>query len=212
MCVKGIRMSRNFSSNMSNYQDAEHTSNEVFFQRMPEDKYEYNEHYIIIDSKDRDRSKFPNPNNYTIQFNNGIDGNIEEQFKNIVSIQLVDAILPDAVTSAVPYLTLDIPELKPSYAGSNNHLSNIFALLLPETKGTPFARCKFVSPVLNKFRTPLSSLNKLTIHMKNSDGEFYSFGTDAAPGSPAILSLQNQLIFKVVTREQDYKILEPVLV
>jgi hypothetical protein len=204
-------MSSIFNTNMADYQDAKHKSNEVFFERMPEDKYEYKEHYVIIDSKDRDRTKFPNPNNYTIQFNNGTDGNIEEQFKNIVSIQLVDAIVPDAVTTDVPYLTLDIPELKSSYAGTNNHLSNTFALLLPESRGTPYARCKFVSPALNKYRTPISSLNKLTIQIKNSDGSFYSFGTDATPPTDPIVTLQSQLIFKFVTRDPDYKVLEPIL-
>ena len=43
----------------------------IFFKRMPEEQYEYKEEFIIIDSRDRDRSIYPNPNNYTVQFNNG---------------------------------------------------------------------------------------------------------------------------------------------
>ena len=209
-----INIMQLFGSNLSDYKFKKFKKNrvnDVFFKRMKEDKYEYKEHYVFIDSRNRDRTKFPSPNNYTVQFNNGDDGNIREQFKNIVSIQLVDAIIPDAVASLVPYLTLDIPELRPSYAGTNSHLSNTFGILLPETTGTPFARCKFVSPVLNKYRTPRASLNKLSLKFKNSDGSLYMFGTDTPPPIQPDITLQNQLIFKIITRTSDYKVLEPIL-
>jgi hypothetical protein len=176
-----------------------------------EEKYDYKEQYIVIDSRDRDRTIYPNPNNYTIQFNNGNDGNITEQFRNIISIQLVDCIIPDAVTSAQPYITLDIPELYPTHAGTNNHLSNTFAILMPEKKGTPFARCKFVSPALNIFKIPISSFNKMTFQFKGYDGTLYNFGSDTSPPTAPDISIQNQLFFKIVTRERDFKKLEPML-
>lgn len=203
-------MSQIFNTNIANFQKPD-KQQKLFFERMSEEQYEYKEHYVIIDSRDRDRTKYPNPNEYTVQFNNGVDGNIEEQFRNIVSIELIDAIVPDAVTGLEPYLTLDIPELNSSYAGTNNHLSNTFAVLEPETKGTPFARCKFVCPSLNKYRTPLASLNKLTIQFKNYAGALYNFGTDTTPPTVPDITIQNQLMFKLVTRNPDYKILEPIL-
>ena len=203
-------MSRIFNTDISTFHDA-NKKQDVFFKRMPEEQYEYKEHYLVIDSRDRDRTKYPNPREYTIQFNNGDNGNVQEQFKNIVSVQLIDATVPDAVTGLEPYLTLDIPELRPSYAGTNDHLSNTFAILEPETKGTPFARCKFVSPALNKYRTPISSLNKLTIQFKDYKGTPYVFGTDATPPTVPTVGLQNMLVFKIVTRESDYKMLEPIL-
>ena len=86
-------MSQIFNTSVANFQKATSKKETLFFERMPEDKYEYEEHYIIIDSRDRDRTIYPNPQEYTVQFNNGKDGHVEEQFKNIVSIQLIDAIL-----------------------------------------------------------------------------------------------------------------------
>jgi hypothetical protein len=198
---------------MSNIQDYQNPREEqkLFFNRMPEEKYEYKEHYLVIDSRDRDRTIFPNPNNYTIQFDNGVDGNIMEKFRNIVSIQLVDGHVPNAVTASDPYITLDIPELHSTYAGTNNHLSNTFALLNPETKGTAFARFKLVAPGINKFRTPIASLNKLTFQFKDYNGDFYDFGTDATPPAVPTIGLNNSLIFKLTTRERDFKLLDPIL-
>lgn len=199
-----------FNNNIQDYQNPKQEQ-KLFFNRMPEEKYEYREHYLMIDSRDRDRNIYPNPNNYTIQFDNGIDGNIQEKFRNIVSIQLVDGHVPDAVTASQPYITLDIPELHSTYAGTNNHLSNTFAVLIPETKGTAFARFKLVSPAINKFRTPIASLNKLTFQFKNYDGAFYDFGTDTTPPTALTIGIQNSLLLKIVTRERDFKLLDPVL-
>lgn len=199
-----------FNSNMNDYQNPKHEQ-KLFFNNMPEEKYEYKEHYLIVDSRARDRSIFPNANNFTIKFDDGNDGHVMEKFRNIVSIQLIDGHLPNAVTAAVPYLTLDIPELHPTYAGNNNHLSNTFAILNPESKGTAFARLKLVVPGINKFRTPIAQLNKLTFQIKDYDGDFYNLGTDTTPPSVVLDSVNYTLMFKLVTKEPDFKLLEPVL-
>jgi len=200
-----------FNNNINDYQNPK-AEQKLFFNRMPEEKYSYREHYLIVDSRDRDRTVFPNPNNYTIKFDNGNTGNVQESFNNIVSIQLIDSIMPDAVADAAPYIILDIPELPSStYAGTNEHLSNTFAVLMPEKKGTGFARSKFVMPALNQYKTPIASLNKLTFQYKNYDGTFYNFGADSVPPTAPTIGLQNQLMFKIVTRERDFKILEPIL-
>ena len=140
-----------------------------------------------------------------------IDGNVRERFLNIISIELVDAIVPSDTADDDPYITLDIPELHSSYAGSNHYLSSTFAVLLPEKKGTPYARCKFISPAINKYRTPLASINKLTLRFKDFQGTLYDFGTDTTPPTAVDKTIQNQLIFKIVTRERDFKLLEPIL-
>ena len=204
-------MSQIFNTDINLFKNAKDKGDDNFFKRMPEDKYEYKEEYIVIDSRDRDRTKYPNPNEYVVKFNDGSDGNVTENFRNIVKISLIDAVLPVATTDALPYLTLDIPELCASYAGSNAHLSDTFALLLPEKKGTPYARCKFVAPAINTYRLPLASLNRMTLKFKDYDGTPYDFGTDTSPPTDPDVLIQNQLIFKIVTRSLDYKPLEPIL-
>ena len=199
-----------FNSNIEDYQNPKNEQ-KLFFNRMPEEKYEYKEHYLIVDSRDRNRTIYPNPNNYTIQFDNGTDGNVQERFRNIVSIEIIDGHLPDAITGAVPYLILDIPELNSTYAGTNNNLSNTFAILNPESKGTTFARLKLATPGINKYRTPIASLKKMTFQFKDFNGNFYDFGTDSIPPLSPIVGINNSLIFKIITRENDFKLLEPIL-
>lgn len=198
------------NNNIHDYQNPK-KEQDLFFNKMPEEKYEYKEHYLIIDSRDRDRTLYPNPNNFTIKFDNGNDGNVQEKFRNIVSIQLIDGHVPDAVTGAQPYLILDIPELHPTYAGTNNNLSNTFAILNPESKGTAFARFKLVTPGINKYRTPIASLNKLTFQFREYDGDLYDFGTDTTPPTAPTDSINVSLIFRIITKERDFKLLEPVL-
>lgn len=173
--------------------------------------YSQQEHYIVIDSRDRDRTAFPNTNQYTFQFNTGTQFGVQNQFRNIVSIELVDAILPSTVIGVEPYLSLVIPELKPSYSGTNDTLSNTFAILIPEETTSPFSKCEFNSPILNKFRIPIASLNKLTFEFRSGDGTLYSFGADTVSPAPPSNAVQTQLIFKLTTMESDSSLLQPLL-
>ena len=136
-------------------------------------EYSHQDHYIVIDSRDRDRVAFPNTNLYTFQFNTGTQFGVQDQFRNIVSIELVDAILPSTVVGTEPYISLVIPELKPSYSGTNDNLSNTFAILIPEESTSPFSKCEFNSHILNKFRIPIASLNKLTFEFRTGNGDLY---------------------------------------
>ena len=199
------------NNSIHDYQDPK-KEQEIFFTKMPTEKYEFKHHTLIVDSRSRDRSIFPNPNNYTIQFDNGDDGNVQEKLRNIVSIQLVDGHLPDFTSdTSNPYITLDIPELYGTYLGNNNHLSNTFAVLHIETKGTSFSRIKMQNPQTNYYKTPIAQLNKLTFQFKDYQGNFYDFGTDTTPPTDPDATKNHALIFKIITRERDFKILDPIL-
>lgn len=50
---------------------------------------------FLIDSKDRDRNSFPDPNNYTITFS--------EPFRNVIGIEIVDASIPRTMYSVDIY-------------------------------------------------------------------------------------------------------------
>lgn len=204
-------MSRIFNTNVGNFQKAD-KNDKLFFKRMSEEKYSYNHtKYLVVDSRDRDRTKFPNVNNYTIQFNNGDDGNVSEQFRNVTQIELTHCILPTAVATDEPFLTLEIPELKPTLSGTNDNIDRSFATLIPEPKSATYAHCKNSYTFINQYNTPISSLNKLTFQFRRADGTLYDFGTDTSPPTAVDKAIQNQLFFKITCREPDFKPLEPIL-
>lgn len=191
-------------------------------------EHEYTQHNLIIDSSLRSTNtlnghlrSYPNPNNYSVYFDVANDGDVTESFRNVVSIQLVDGHLPASVldgtntnegTLAYPYLTLSIPELFPTYAGNNQSLSNMFAVLNPEAKGgAPYARLKTVTAAMNYYKYPIAKLDKMTIQIKKPNGDMYNFGTDGT--GPANLLINHSLIFKIITKTKKDRshIAEPII-
>ena len=71
------------------------------------------ERCIIIDSRDRDRAKWPNTNEFQIKIR-GSDqdvGVVDYECRNIRSIELMKAVVPSNAisgTTGVPYLILEI--------------------------------------------------------------------------------------------------------
>ncbi len=163
------------------------------------------QHPIIIDSRDRDRSIFPNTNEFVVKFDNNGDGNIPQNYRNIQSIELIQAILPQTVlnsTTGVPYITLEIDEVRDTIQGTNTHLRNAFAFLSPQdVYGTKHLSCKFYRPAIRYFDAPLSSLNKFTIQLRHPDGSLYDFGTDTASGNAVNEDVQTMFYFVIHTIE-----------
>ena len=97
---------------------------------------------IILDSKDRDKTKFSNPAEFAIDFGkNSADGGnsciIDTVYGNIESIELLNVTILDTTsvvgttynTASLPYIILEIPELGDNYNGTNNELKSAFAIL-----------------------------------------------------------------------------------
>lgn len=136
---------------------------------------------VVIDSRDRNLSQFPNKNNFAFHFNpsDTFEGAaLFERYHNIASIRLVECIVPD-FSGSQPYLTLVIPELDETLSGTNDTLSKAFTVLLPDrifsgmvhcrTDGMPF--CK------KQWNPPKGSFSKWTLSFFNPDGTAHSFGS-----------------------------------
>ena len=163
------------------------------------------ENPIIIDSRDRDRELYPDTNNYVVKFDNNEDGNISRNYRNIHSIELVQAILPQAVlnaTTGVPYINLEIEEIRDSFQGTNTALRNSFAFLSPQdVYGSNYLSCKFYRSAKRVFDPPLGSLNKFTIELRHPDGTLYDFGSDNPAGSAVDETVQTMFYFVINTLE-----------
>ncbi len=163
------------------------------------------ENAIIIDSRNRDRTLFPDTNRFVVKFDNNQDGNIPQNYRNIESIHLIQAILPQTVlngTTGVPYITLEIDEIRDTVQGTNTTLRNAFAFLSPQdVYGNNYLSCKFYRPAVRTFNAPLGSLNKFTIELRHPDGSLYNFGDDNPDGSPVNEKVQTMFYFVINTIE-----------
>ncbi len=116
---------------------------------------------IGVDSRHRDITKFPNPSQYTVYFDN--------IFQNVVSVSLVFAVYEKTGTEL--YVNLHIEEMSPNLISNSNHVSGSFCQLpmttTLNTYDTSMYKCT------KQFEKPLAKLSKLTIKFINSNGDLY---------------------------------------
>lgn len=168
----------------------------------PDLQYEEKIHYLTISSKDRDVVAYPNVNNYSIKFPN--------EFKNIHSIELIQAIIPDQNdVQDEPYLLLQVDEIQDVMVSNDKNISNAFAILQlasPTRSGTFIQIDRRIHEYTVKYYdTPKAYLSKMSITILDSEGNPFDFGTDTP--SPPNKSFQNTFIFKIVTLEKQRRVL-----
>tara|TARA_Y100000991_G_scaffold213503_1_gene199337 strand:- start:1415 stop:2761 length:1347 start_codon:yes stop_codon:yes gene_type:complete len=145
------------------------------------------EYYVTIDSNDRDKEKWKDPNNYQIIFGPTSDsgkniGYINQIFNNVQSVELIEAIIPRKTKNGtnydtLPYILLEIPELGSVYQGTNDFLRKTFSQLVFDNVVGNYRYCSFSNKKkINKFFNPRIALNRLTIQFLKPNGEFYNFG------------------------------------
>ena len=185
----------------NNYDNVWSKENNTQLSLKNESSIEYEEytHYVTVSSRDRDRSAYTNVNRYCIT--------LQQEFRNVYSVELVQAILPAKNNSeAEPYLLLDIDELSDVMISSDKHISDSFAILqptVPTTSGGFMQIDKRIHENTIKFyKTPKASLAKLTVSIKDCDGVLFNFGTDTLIPNSLDKSLQNTFVFKIVTLEK----------
>lgn len=148
--------------------------------------------YLVINSRSRDVAKYPLPNNYSVD--------LGKEYKNIHSMELIQAIVPDknSVTSE-PYLLLSIQEIRNVMHSPDSQVADSFAFLQmapPTTTGGFIQIDKRVHEhVKIIFDTPKSSLSRISIKITDSEGNLFDFG-----GSGSLVKdYQNTFVFKIVT-------------
>jgi hypothetical protein len=162
---------------------------------------------IIIDSRDRDRSYFPNSNKFCVYFNpeqSHTGAALFQNFKNIYSVRLVEAVLPSVVQNSA-YVSLVIPEVYEHVAGTNDILRKSFAILIPERVVGNFVHCRIRDNIYccKKFLPAKANFNKWTIELYQSDGTFIDLGTDTSPSTAPDSTVQATLIFELTTVEHN---------
>lgn len=150
---------------------------------------------ISIDSIDRDITKYPNPNEFKIDFgpksfgNDKIKGYIGRAFENVISVQLISSIFPKNIVNGnsiedYPYIILEIDELGSNYQTTNDNGSNAFAQLTFDLDCGKYK--KLISRTELEYKKnfhPRVSLNRFTLRVKTPNGQLYNFGTLPSPSS-----------------------------
>jgi hypothetical protein len=167
----------------------------------PTIEYEYKCNYLVISSKDRDIINYPKSNYYVV--------NLENEYKNISSVSLVQAIIPDknSVTSE-PYLLLKINELDNVMDSNDRNISDAFAIiqLTPPTVSGTFIQndSRIHESTVLHYKTHKASLSKITISITDYNGVPFNFGGDGT----ITKDYQNTFVFKIVTVEKNRKVLQ----
>ncbi len=155
-------------------------------------KYIFKDHYVTVDSLDRDINLWNYSNNYQIKFapdSSQSKSYIPITFKNVYSIELVSAILPYAAkkipnTSVScnilqePYIIISIDEIEGPYYGTNLTNNQAFAKLIHDGYfSTEYVQFK-VNGEKKEYPNLLGSIDKFTFKFFNNKGQIYDFGKD----------------------------------
>jgi hypothetical protein len=162
---------------------------------MKEELREYT-YYIVVNSNDRNITKFPAPNEFVIDFAPAPSGEspqtgyVDRSFHNIKTCYLLSVVVLD--TSNVsgssdfggvsfPYLLLQLDELQNNYYGTNSFLSKSFGILTDYTTRGNYKYYNIVGDLsdetVNKVYNPRINLTKLTTRLLLPNGTPFNFGT-----------------------------------
>ena len=196
--------SETFFSRQANYPyNLDNSKNLSISQESNVSYYEY-EHYVNVSSSNRDTSNYPLHYDYRINF--------DFPFKNVKKIELISAIIPNQPASVSSgdilnesHLVVDLEEINyiefPNNIGSNSLKGFAILPLKAPTKGTG----GFINPELGciyhkskVFKTPLASLQHLTVKIRDYLGNLYDFGST---GGSSDKTLQNHFVFKITCEE-----------
>lgn len=156
--------------------------------------------FLVVCSKDRNRTLYPNISDYRI----GFFDLVGETYRNIQKISLFGGIIPDKnnVTQE-PYLLLTIDELTgKTFDATNTPMKNAFAMMQLDR---PIANDHFFnirsefcrSTFLDGTTLDGTTLSSMRIRIMKQDGTLFDFGND--DGQDPDLSLNHTLIFEVET-------------
>jgi len=189
------------------------SDNQLSLDIEPEIKYKYFESYINISSSNRDTTSYPLHYKYRIAF--------DIPYKNIKKVELINAVIPNQAASSSgstilnePFLIIDIEQLNCiDFPINNNTLSFKGFALLPlkgpnvGASGTggfivPDTGCFFHTSKI--YKTPLASLNAISVIIRDSAGTPYNFGV---PNGTTNIAYQNHFVLKITTEEKDMSVI-----
>lgn len=165
------------------------------------------EYYVSIDSRHRDRTIWPSASRFEVKFDPpaGFTGaTVQRSFKNILGIEVLHAIYPNTnnVLNQM-YLNLHFPELDPLIETTHNG-ERCFAKLVPSQIVGPFIHSYQDTNERPIKRFPFRGVrvDKLTVELRDANGEVFDFGSDNSASSVPNPLVQTTLLLKVITDDE----------
>ncbi len=169
-------------------------------------------YYLDIDSRDRDRVKWPTPHQYRVKFQGTSDDpdTSGKVYRNIKSVELISLCIPN--TNNVlneQYLLLQIDEVQNQKRRSaNTNVDKAFTRLIFDNLPAINFLCldkDTSSPLVSEFpqKDLLASLAQMTISFRKFDGSLFNFGADNAQNLPFKDEIQNSMTFKITELVRD---------
>ena len=173
-------------------------------------------YYLVIDSKDRDFTAYPDPNFYTIKFSppsfssgDARAGYVDKIFNNVKSIELIkcgfldtseETDSSDTGGAEPPYVMLEVEEFGTQHNGANQFLNKSLAILDTYTKHGNYKYYDVVyanEGTINKFN-PRITIDKMTIRFRLPNGQLYNFGAN----NKSKTSTVNYMVFKLTVMQR----------
>ena len=189
---------------------------------MEEKEMEF-EHFILIDSKDRNHTVDTNPAEYTIKFgitDVDVPGSITRNFEEVVSIELIEIMIKHTQGAAYsgssdqvsipPYLILEIDEIGGNMEGTNNQINKAFGRLTyfeligtdnnDKSKNTLYRHYIIPRGNIIKYFKPRKNLTRLTFRIRNFNGDLYNFGDAVDDNNNSC----NSFTFCIKTKQKNF--------
>lgn len=135
---------------------------------------------LVIDSRDRDTDKWPNPTEFTVAMDSYNGASFNENIYNIKDITLEQCIVHD-FTHDFPYLVIHMPELQQRIAGTNKNIREAFGIFVPDHVVGNYVNCKPLRRYHNcEFNPPLAQIPNFKVKYLTPDGDLFEpIGLDA---------------------------------
>jgi hypothetical protein len=173
---------------------------------MTQDKVQYREYYVTIDSTDRNRSLWPDSGNFQVKMqpeDNYTGATINRAFKNVRSIEVMNVIYPNTnkVTDQM-YLYLCFPEIDGVFEATNYIGNKALAKLIPSTLVGNYISIHFDKGERPKRYYPFHGvrIDKLTIQFRKNNGELFVFGPDNEQNPNPLL--QTSITLRIIIRDK----------
>ena len=163
-------------------------------------------YYISIDSRDRDRNLWPLSSQFEVKLDPPdpyTGAQIQRNFKNVISIELINSVFPNTNKILdMQYLYLNIREID-GILDTTCKGKRFFAKILPQHAIGSFIynyqdigdRARKIFP----FRG--ARLDKLTIELRDPNGDIVNFGNDN--GAKINAQIQTSFTFKIVVEQNN---------
>lgn len=171
----------------------------------PQKEYELKEYFVTIDSRDRDRTLWPNANQFQVKMEPDASykgATLNRAFKNIRSVEVLSVQFPNTkdVLDQM-YIYLCFPEIDGIYEATHLTGSKALAKLVPTMALGNYIYIDFKDkPPRRLFPSQGVRLDRLTPAFRSYDGTLFDFGNDHPYPNAFNPKLQTSITLRIIVQ------------